>query len=76
MGGTCLWCWSLGLKLGRSGVAIAPGYPPATFLAFGMYVMYISIFLYMLMYKDIKNSCHYVPAFLHPPSELGFLGSG
>jgi hypothetical protein len=36
-----------------------------TFFSFGMYVMYISIFLHMLMYKDIEKfmSLHpHIPA--------------
>jgi hypothetical protein len=52
--------------------------PAIFFFAFGMYVMYISIFLHMLLYKDIEkihvltsprscNPCH---------SELGFPGTG
>jgi hypothetical protein len=54
MGGICLRCWSLGLKLGPSSIARTLGCPVnLPFFAFGVYVMYISIFLYMLMYKDI-----------------------
>jgi hypothetical protein len=44
--------------------------PP--FFAFGMYVMYIFTFLHMLMYKILKNSCPYIPTFLHPqPQQVG-----
>jgi hypothetical protein len=54
---TCLRRQSLGLKLGPSDVAIALSYPACRlfFFAFGAYVMYISIFLHMLMYKDIEK---------------------
>jgi hypothetical protein len=64
----CLRRRSLGLKLGLSSAVIAPGYPGyRPFFAFGVYVMYMSIFLHMLMYKDIEKfvSLHLrIPALL------------
>jgi hypothetical protein len=67
VGGTCLQYLSLGLKLGPSGVATAPGYPAYHFFAFGMYLMYISIFLHMLTYKDIEKLMFLRPRVPAPP---------
>jgi hypothetical protein len=48
IGGTHLRRRSLGLKLGPSSVATAPSYPACClFCAFSVYVMYVSIFLYL-----------------------------
>jgi hypothetical protein len=46
----------------------SPRLPPSHFFSFGMYVMYISILLHMLMYKDIKKLVFLRPHVPAPPA--------
>jgi hypothetical protein len=64
MGGGCLRRQFPSLKLGPSDVTMSHTTPPAIFFAFGAYVMYISMFLHMLMYRE--NLCPYISSFPHP----------
>jgi hypothetical protein len=71
--GNCLQRRTLGTKLGPSGAATTLGYPVCCFFfAFGAYVMYISIFLHMLMYKDIGEVVFLHPCVHGPPAIAGW----
>jgi hypothetical protein len=61
----------LGLKLDPSDVTTALGYPSYRLVfAFGVYVMYTSIFIHMLMYKDIEKFMSLHPHVLAPPAAV------